>query len=46
MATFSSILTGKNPMDREAWWALVHGVAELDMIEVTYMHTHAQSTKQ
>ena len=35
MATFSSILTGKNPMDREAWWALVHGVAELDMIEAT-----------
>ena len=26
MATYSSILPGKNPMDREAWWALVHGV--------------------
>ena len=26
MATYSSILAGKNPMDRGAWWALVHGV--------------------
>ena len=25
----------ENPMDRGAWWATVHGVAELDMIEVT-----------
>ena len=23
----------ENPMDRGAWWATVHGVAELDMIE-------------
>ena len=27
----------ENPMDRGAWWATVHGVAEeLDMIEHTY----------
>ena len=27
----------ENPMDRGAWWAIVHGVAEeLDMIEHTY----------
>ena len=28
MATHSSILAGKNPMNREAWWATVHGVAK------------------
>ena len=27
MATHSSILAWKNPMDREAWQATVHGVA-------------------
>ena len=27
MATYSSILAW-NPMDRGAWWATVHGVAE------------------
>ena len=29
----------ENPMDREAWWATVHGNAELDMTEATW-HTH------
>ena len=28
MATNSSILAWKIPMDRRAWWATVHGVAE------------------
>ena len=27
MATHSSILAMENPMDREAWQAIVHGVA-------------------
>ena len=27
-ATHSSILAGKVPMDREAWWAAVHGIAK------------------
>ena len=29
MATHSSILARKNPMDRGAWWATVHGVARV-----------------
>ena len=29
----------ENPMDRAAWRAIVHGVAELDMTEAT-QHTH------
>ena len=28
MATHSSILAWKNPTDRGAWWATVHGVAK------------------
>ena len=28
MATHASILVCKNPTDREAWWATVHGVAK------------------
>ena len=28
MATHSSILTWRIPMDREAWWAAVHGVTK------------------
>ena len=33
LATHSSILAWRIPMDRGAWWATVHGVAELDMTE-------------
>ena len=34
MATHSSILAWRIPMDREAWWATVHGGhKELDMTE-------------
>jgi len=28
MATYSSILAWKNPMDRGTWWATIQGVAE------------------
>ena len=31
----------ENPMDRGAWWAMVHRVVELDVTEATeYTHTH------
>ena len=28
MATHSSILAWRSPMDREAWWIAVHGVSK------------------
>ena len=28
----------ENPIDRGAWWATVHGVAELDMTEQLHLH--------
>ena len=31
MATHSSILAWRIPLDRGAWWAIVHGVTESDM---------------
>ena len=35
MATHSSILAWKNPMDRGVWWATVHEVAK-DWIQLSY----------
>ena len=42
----------ENPMEKEAWWATVHGITELDMTEATthtHKHTHTppyQTSKQ
>ena len=33
MATHSSVLVWTIPMDRGAWWAIVHGVTKLYMTE-------------
>ena len=33
MATYSSILVWRIPVDRGAWWAMVHEVAESEMTE-------------
>ena len=35
MATHSSILAWRIPMDRRAWWATAHGVTESGTTEVT-----------
>ena len=39
LATHSSILAWRIPMDRGAWRATVYGVAELDMTERLSTHT-------
>ena len=35
METHSSVLAWRITMDRGAWWATVHGVADSDMTEGT-----------
>ena len=39
MATHSSRIAWRIPVDRGAWWATVHGIAESDMTE-RLKHTH------
>ena len=33
MATHSSVLAWRIPMDKEVWWATIHAVTESDMTE-------------
>ena len=41
MATHSSILAWGVPMDRRAWWATVHRIAESDMSEQVSTSEHS-----
>ena len=44
MATHSSIFAWENPMDREAWWATLHGAAKSQTrLKQLSMHTHKDS---
>ena len=45
MATHSSILAWKNPMDRGAWWGTVNGFKELDMAEQLNNHNKGLKKK-
>ena len=47
MATYSSILAQRNPMDRRAWQARVHGVAKsLTQLKQLSMHISVRRTKK
>ena len=43
MATCSSVIAWRISMDRGAWWATVHGIAESDMTKRARAHTHTHS---
>ena len=45
IATHSSILAWKIPMDRGAWWATVHGIAkgQIRLHDSAHTHTHTHT---
>ena len=45
MATHSSILAWRIPMDRGAWWATVHGITKsgTGLSDFTHTHTHTHT---
>ena len=43
MATHSTILACRIPMDRGAWWATVHGVVQ-SQIQLNQVNTHTHRT--
>ena len=45
MATHSSILAWKVPMDRGAWWAAVHGVTKSQTPLSTCVRTHTHRVR-
>ena len=36
----------RNPTDREAWWAAVHGSAEADVAKCTHVHRMYNSKRE
>ena len=46
MATHSSILAWKNPMNRRAWLATVHGVAKSQTQMNNQTHTHGGTQRE
>ena len=46
MVTYYSILAWRNPLDRGAWWAIVHGVTQLGHTAGSHRVKHYLETKQ
>ena len=46
MATYSGILAWRNPKDRGAWWATIHGVADSQtLLKRPSTHAHITTSK-
>ena len=44
MATHFQYSCLENPMDKGAWWAIVHGVAESDMSDFTHIQDYRKKS--